>query len=87
MASRETIRRMLAGKAVPARWETAEAVILTLCKLAGHEPDDDRWPEHNDSPTYAWAFEQAWHQALDDASDEHPAPSLASALPDDEPPF
>ncbi|SEG92464.1 hypothetical protein SAMN04489712_1343 [Thermomonospora echinospora] len=41
-ASHETVRRTILGLSVPSRWETAEAVLLALCELAGVNPDESR---------------------------------------------
>lgn len=63
-ASPETIRRMLRGTAVPQRWETVEAVMLTLCDLGNRSPGERVYfGEHRRS--IASHIERLWHQALD----------------------
>jgi hypothetical protein len=72
-ASPETIRRMLLGTTVPVRWAIVEAVYLTLCDLAGLEPDDagpgpdnpDPW-DADPPPSIHKLVENAWHRVLDD---------------------
>lgn len=83
-ASRETIRRMLLGEVVPAQWQTVNAVFLTLCMLAGRDPESPRYPEdrYGDEWSCAQAMEKAWHAAIDDLP-----PDSYRPLADDEPPF
>ncbi|CAL9621495.1 hypothetical protein SUDANB121_05859 (plasmid) [Nocardiopsis dassonvillei] len=38
-ASKETVRKMLTGKAVPHAWQNAEAVFVGLSTMAGLDPD------------------------------------------------
>lgn len=75
-ASRETIRRMLNGSTVPARWGNAEAVFLALCELAGRDPDSakfqDSW-SYGDT-TWAEEFLLRWNAALDEPEPDPPAP-------------
>jgi hypothetical protein len=78
-ASRETIRRMLAGTSVPAQWETANAVFQALCKLAGRDPDR-KYPSHPDPRSHRERFKDMWNMAIDD-SEPQPADPWA------EPPF
>ncbi|WP_434439656.1 hypothetical protein [Lentzea sp. E54] len=75
-ASKETVRRMLTGKTVPAQWETAHTVFLALCNLAGVDPDDET--QRYDSNRAE--FKDHWNQAIDNE------PRRASAFAD-EPPF
>jgi hypothetical protein len=82
MPSRETIRRMLSGATVPARWEVVNALLLVLCEMANRNPaaaSDDSSRYYDDPPTYAESLETAWNQALD----EQPSDRFY----DDEPPF
>jgi hypothetical protein len=68
-ASPETVRRMLLGTTVPARWAIVEAVYLTLCNLAGLDPDDagPANPMHwGDPPSIRRLLEDAWHKVMDD---------------------
>lgn len=66
-ASPETIRRMLYGTTVPARWETVEAVYLTLCDLGGWGPDVDiYWEDTDERAAIRRRVEDRWHAALDD---------------------
>jgi hypothetical protein len=79
-ASRETIRRMLAGTSVPAQWETANAVFQALCCLAGFDPDKVH-PGWDESRSCRERFKDAWNLAID-------APEPVPADPwTDEPPF
>lgn len=39
-ASKETIRRMLRGQAVPRNWDTVDAALIAFCELAGTSPED-----------------------------------------------
>lgn len=81
-ASRETIRRMLSGAGVPARWDTVHAVFLVLCELANIKPEAPRWEDDRSGEweTRAQRMEEVWNEALDDV----PSP-LPQAT--DEPPF
>jgi hypothetical protein len=64
-ASPETVRRMLLGTTVPVRWSIVEAVFLTLCDLAGLEPDYEvSWG--GDPASIRSLVEDLWHKALDD---------------------
>ncbi len=65
-ASKETIRRMLRGTSFPAQWETAQAVFVALCELAGFRPDG---PRHYDV-TRREAFKDLWNAAIDDSGSE-----------------
>ena len=62
-ASTETIRRMLRGATVPPRWEIVEAVYLTLCDLAGRDPNDNIYMDDNYA-TIKGHVENTWHRAL-----------------------
>lgn len=76
-ASRETIRRMLLGEVVPAQWETVNAVFLTLCKIAGRDPNGgDEYD--NDPRSYVEVLEWRWNEALD---------AMPSSTNSDEAPF
>jgi hypothetical protein len=89
MPSRETIRRMLSGATVPARWEIVNAVFLVLCEMADRDPNGCSDDNYGDAPTYAQSLELAWNEALDDQPLDHPYgndPPLERAY-DDEPPF
>lgn len=82
-ASRETIRRMLNGSTVPARWGNAEAVFLALCNLAGRDPNGMRFDgDWNDDTTYAEEYLRRWNAALDE-----PEPDPPAAYDPDESPF
>ncbi len=81
-ASPETIRRMLLGTTVPVRWAIVEAVYLTLCDLAGLEPDDagpepdnpDPW-DADPPPSIHKLVENAWHEVLDDPDQGYRRPA------------
>jgi hypothetical protein len=83
-ASPETIRRILRGTAVPQRWETVEAVTVTLCDLGNC--DRDRSLRFGSERGTVWnVVESLWHRALDFpwaesvAPPEPPEPSTTSA--------
>jgi hypothetical protein len=63
-ASKETIRRMLQGISVPAQWETAHAVFLALCRLAGAHSEGPRSP--NNRATRQSVFKELWNTAIDE---------------------
>lgn len=85
-ASPETIRRMLLGLTVPSHWSTVDAVVITLCELAGIDPDQGSTRYYHDDESDEYYphqssrrkdVEQAWHCVLDlpDERDE-PVPSM-----------
>jgi hypothetical protein len=82
-ASPETIRRMLLGTTVPVRWAIVEAAYLTLCDLAGLEPDDagadnpDPWAA-DPPPSIRSRIENAWHEVLDDPDQSFRQPGRTS---------
>jgi hypothetical protein len=86
-ASPETVRRMLLGTTVPARWAIVEAVYLTLCDLAGLEPDDagpepdnpDPW-DRDPPPSIHERVENAWHRVLDDPHQSFRQPARTDAF-------
>jgi hypothetical protein len=57
----ETIRRMLQGDTVPARWPTVEATCLALCNLAGWDPVR---PVNKKGQLPLDRAEQLWHAAI-----------------------
>lgn len=63
-ASRETIRRMLAGEVLP-QWSTVEVTFLALCDLARRQPDDEVSDEGYGSWTYRDEISKAWNDAVD----------------------
>lgn len=73
--SRETIRRLLVGEGL-SNWAKVEAVLRALCELAGHDPDQRRWPESEDrfdedDPTSCREhLYRLWSDALDDIGPE-----------------
>ena len=80
-ASPETIRRMLRGLTVPAHWPTVEAVLITLCDLAGDDPDRI-YTDYVSGQELSRRkdLEQAWHRALDEPVERRrPTPSATSA--------
>ncbi|WP_194891305.1 hypothetical protein [Catenulispora pinisilvae] len=61
-ASKETARRILVGKTVPRRWETAEALIEALAHLA--EVDLD-WRDDPEGQTSRERLQDRWDWALE----------------------
>jgi hypothetical protein len=80
-ASRETIRRMLLGISFPAQWETAHAVFLALCQLAGYDPDEEH-PDGYGGETRRSVAKELWNSAIDE-----PEPSPPDPWGSSEPPF
>jgi hypothetical protein len=64
-ASTETIRRMLRGDTIPARWETVEAVVQALCDLANWD-SDGAWKYDGLSMSAKRHAKRYWHRALDE---------------------
>ncbi|MGI5122818.1 hypothetical protein ACQEU5_25205 [Marinactinospora thermotolerans] len=70
-ASKEAVRRMLSGKAVPQDWHNAEAVFVVLSEMAGLDPDrlvivdsDHEYGEVEFGPGPARAaFQKIWSEA------------------------
>jgi hypothetical protein len=64
--SKETVRRMLVGLAVPRTWDMADTVFLALCGMAGRDPDepaDDAW--HGAAGlSRQEAFRRCWQAAV-----------------------
>lgn len=89
-ASTETIRRMLRGGTVPTRWAIVEAMYLTLCDIAGFDPDQEVMFKEQLSSVRRHV-ENAWHQALDypdwHYSPPDPPDDKAEDPWADEPPF
>ncbi|MCX5215667.1 hypothetical protein OG689_41670 [Kitasatospora sp. NBC_00240] len=78
-ASRETIRQMLRGKAVPTRWATVDAVFTVLCRRSGIAKDGERYSATVfKSITFEEALRHLWDEALEGRSD----PDLALGEPD-----
>jgi hypothetical protein len=77
-ASAETIRRILRGISVPARWDTVNVVLVALCELAGVDPDANLGGRYDDDMSRRQLVEHAWHTALD-------YPSGKKAVPADDP--
>lgn len=83
-ASPETIRRMLQGLTVPAHWATVEAVLITLCDLAGVDPDRTYTSFSHGETSRRKDLERAWHQALDEPDDRRrPIPGATSVAEPD----
>lgn len=61
-ASKETVRRMLAGTTVPVQWETANAVFTALCGLAGLNIE----VRTNGYTSRRAEFKDYWNKAIDD---------------------
>ncbi len=79
-ASPETIRRVLRGITVPSTWETAEAVLIGLCRIIGLSPEDQA--EEESEWTLREVLEARWNHALD-----HPYGPPSRDPWSDEPPF
>jgi hypothetical protein len=65
-ASKETIRRMLLGLAVPLTWDMADTVYLALCGMAGRDPDEPVG-DRRDGPaglSRQEAFHRYWQAAV-----------------------
>lgn len=82
--STETIRRMLRGETVPARWEIVEAVFGAFCALAGANPDDGEWTwdEYNIS-TGRTLMKRFWNRALDEPAMRARSRATEDDWPDD----
>ena len=64
--SKETVRRMLVGLAVPLTWEMAVTVFLALCGMADRDPDEPTG-DRRDGPagtSRREAFHRCWQAAV-----------------------
>ena len=91
-ASKETIRRVLAGQRVPVQWLTAEAIFVGLCGLAGGDPDGRDWGGYIRPTSARHEYKQLWNAALDEGeppAEVPPSDPWGAAPPPfgDEPPF
>jgi len=77
-ASRETIRQMFLGKAVPLRWANAYAVVAALASLAGRDLGEYRFPDGNNDETGLQYVRRLWNEAID-AEPPTPRPPTPSS--------
>lgn len=62
--SRETARRLLVGRAL-GRWKVVEALFLALCSISNRNPDEARWEEGYDVPSYREHLRDLWNTAVE----------------------
>jgi hypothetical protein len=84
-ASRETVRRVMAGETL-STWNNVKSLFLVLCKMAGEDPSEPWHPGgFGDEEEPRWRyFRWQWNQAID-VPEPTPAPPNAGGW--DDPPF
>jgi hypothetical protein len=75
-ASKETLRKMLRGTTIPAKWPTVATVVVALCELADWDPDGSTTMTYADGRQVQGSImghaDELWHRALDEPGRSNP---------------